>query len=235
MAEDLTWAEWWTQTADAVDVYDSIRTDGQTSVVTKIDTAIKASEGQGAPESVRRLRRTRSGYASLLDDFRAVIDPRLPDLARIIGSGARAGTRVFWRDVREYMVANSEDVNGRNIAFGAIAGGSNVGNGTIHRLTIDEYDHAIEAVFIDVVTARCVRDQNSGTKVGREVFEISHGDALPDRISEAGSGRRGGARRSRGRRDPAQRVVPDARRHRRLADVDPELDRREPDRQLRAR
>lgn len=187
-----TFAEVWAQIADVVDIYDTIRTDGQTSVITKLDTYVQNLEGDGAATAAARARATRAAYAGILDRFRANLEPHLVDLATAIGTAARPGTSEFWRDLREYMVDNSQDLNSRDISFGSIsAGGSNVGDGTIYRLTTDEYDQAIEAVFLDVVTARCVRDQNSGTLVGREVFELTHGDALPDRISEAGSGRRG--------------------------------------------
>lgn len=89
------------------------------------------------------------------------------------------------------MESNSEKVKNRGFNFGAAsAGGSNVGDGTISRLTKDENDYDLEATHIDTKTLVCVADQTvNGATKHRERFRARSTGANVNAISVGGSGR----------------------------------------------
>jgi hypothetical protein len=88
------------------------------------------------------------------------------------------------------FVANALSVNSREFAFGApAAGGANQGNGTILRLNVDEDGFDIEDRWAEAYRAECVQDQNTGTAVHEEVFEVRGAAARRDMLQlESGSG-----------------------------------------------
>jgi len=93
-------------------------------------------------------------------------------------------TRIY-----QYMVDNSLSVNSRSITFGAVsAGGSNVGDGTINRLTVDENNEPIENVHVELKTFRCIQDEHSGANEHEEVFEVRGETREPDDLFVSGSG-----------------------------------------------
>jgi hypothetical protein len=89
----------------------------------------------------------------------------------------------------DYFVSGSKTVLSRGITFGAVAaGGSNVGTGTVNRLTKDESNFDIEATNVEVKTLKCVFDANSQSEEGEEVFEIRGIEASKDGLETLGSG-----------------------------------------------
>lgn len=183
-----SFAEIWTQIKNAVAMLDDIRTDGQDSVITKLDTYVQSLEGDATPAALSAAQALRSSYAGLIGQAAAILGPHLDDLRKAISSSAPPRSLQFWEDLREYMDTNSQDVQDRGINFGSVsAGGSNVGTGTVYRLTTDRLGHQIQSVWLSTTTFKCVRDQNSGTEVGREVFDVYSGAVLPDRIAEGGN------------------------------------------------
>lgn len=186
-----TFAELWTQIKNAVAMFDDIRTDGQDSVITKLDTYVQSLKGDSAPAALQAAQNLRASYAGLIGQAAAVLAPHLNDMRKAISSTAAPLSQQFWEDLREYMDTNNEDVVDRGIDFGAVsAGGSNVGTGTVYRCTTDRLGYEIQAAWMTTTTFRCVRDQNSGTEVGREVFLVKQVTSLPDRIAEGGSAER---------------------------------------------
>lgn len=188
-----TWAEKWTQISNAVEILDETLDFGNadtTNLVGMVDTHNQAIEGDFAAESAAAVDNMRTAYAELLtaSAARRILEPHFLDLGKVIGSRLTDFDRLL-DDVFDYMITNTEKLNSRNITFGAVsAAGGNTGDGTVYRLTTDVDSETIEAVHLDVVTAKCVQDQNTGTEPGRELFEIYHGDPGPDVLELRGSG-----------------------------------------------
>lgn len=88
--------------------------------------------------------------------------------------------------------ASAPVVNSRNITRGSIsAGGSNVGSGTIYRLTVDRFGYPLEGDYAEKVQFICTADNQSGTLPGQEQFSgfgQPFRDALSWYASNFGSG-----------------------------------------------
>lgn len=90
--------------------------------------------------------------------------------------------------IRDYAVANSKSLDARNFTRGAAsAGGSNVGNGLVRRVTVDEDGFALEGSHAEIKTLNCVSDQAQVQK-HKEVFEVLGATAEKDFIEVLGSG-----------------------------------------------
>lgn len=176
-----------------------------TTLATQIDTIQQAIEGDFATEEMAAVEAFRSRYASLLNSevVSSLLTPELLHIAKVRDWPDTDPTAILSR-LYEYMDANSLSVNSRNITFGSVtAGGSNVGTGTINRLTKDENDYPIEATTVEVKTFTCVQDANSQTEKGEEVFEVRGKAANKDGLETAGSGILGTLRAMSGK-DTAQ-------------------------------
>lgn len=161
-----------------------------TTLATQIDTIQQAVEGDFTPELLDALESFRSRYASLMTSevVASMLTPPLLHIAKVRNWPDTDPLTILSR-LYEYMDANSLSVNSRNITFGSVtAGGSNVGNGTVNRLTKDENDYPIEATTVEVKTFECRQDANSQTEKGEEVFEVRGQTANKDGLETAGSG-----------------------------------------------
>ena len=89
--------------------------------------------------------------------------------------------------IAEYENANGHSIDARGFTYGsASAGGSNVGNGTIRRVTVDEYGVNLEGGHAETKTYRCDQDQQQRPK-HRERFTIEGATAEPDFLKVVGS------------------------------------------------
>ena len=124
---------------------------------------------------VRPMRNAQFGFAALSTQ---VLASFLPAYQRILGTPEVDAPSILYR-IYEHMQSNSLTVASRQFTFGSpSAGGSNVGNGTLTRLTKDRYDHDIENGSAEGKTFELVDDEHSGSGVRwRETFEY-RGDAL---------------------------------------------------------
>lgn len=187
-----TFAEAMDQIVNLVAIADDIRTDGQTSVVTKLDTYIQSLEGDGAPAAGAAAQAVRAAYNRAMLSTRSSALAHLIDVGIAINSNAAPDTDEFWDDLTQYMVDNYQNVQTRDITFGSVsAGASNVGTGTVYCLTVDRHGEPIEAVYLDTVVFECAEDQNTGTAIGKERFLLKMGNASIDRLNEAGAPFRG--------------------------------------------
>lgn len=185
-----TFTEKTTQIANAVKIIDDLRTAGGT-LVTNLDTHDQALEGDYAAEAGVQAKGLRSAVADAVLRGKSVIDQHLFDVATAIGSDA-TDPEVILSDLYKYMEDNNYVVKSRSMSYGSVsAGGSNVGTGTIYRLTSDQYGNKIESCHPTTTTVKCLQDQNSGTLVGREVFTIYQSNPALDILGLAGSGQRG--------------------------------------------
>lgn len=93
--------------------------------------------------------------------------------------------------LREDFTTNSQSVDARGITYGAAsAGGSNVGNGTIYRCTVDKDGEPLEACFLETKTWRCTSDQQGrgGGSRHQERFLVTGAPVAQDQIARTGSG-----------------------------------------------
>lgn len=89
----------------------------------------------------------------------------------------------------DHFILNSLSVQTRSFSFGVpAAGGGNVGDGVLNRLTLDENTDDIEAQHADAKTLACLSDEHSGAFEHEEVFEMRGATALKDGIEVGGSG-----------------------------------------------
>ncbi len=88
-------------------------------------------------------------------------------------SGDFATDMVTWREVLNGASGNARSFNDREITFGSVsAGGSNVGNGTVHRLTVDENDEDLQGVTLETKTAKIISDVNQTGALDEDILLI---------------------------------------------------------------
>lgn len=201
----LTEAEIQTQWKDAIDVLETLRAHVDGTICPsggKLDTLFQALEGTYLPSDLTRFGQViRSGLSNLISPTvaQAVINPVLYEYAQILaadasggyGSSYRTPADIF-RALYEWFVSSSATVQSRTITYdtSVTAGGSNVGNGALGRLTVDENGFNLEACNVEKKQFRCRADQNTGASKNAEVFELSGTAASPDNClrSSYGSG-----------------------------------------------
>lgn len=145
-----------------------------------------------APElATRGLASYRASLArALVAPARQLLEPALINFVRTQVNSAEADIDTVISRMYDDLIANAETIQSRNITYGpAVPDGSNVGQGTIFRLTEDSQGFDLEATHVDEKTVRCVADQtiNNGTK-HRELFVIEGQRAGVDAIEILGSG-----------------------------------------------
>ena len=119
--------------------------------------------------------------------LRAGLDPLLLDAGKVIGSpGSASSMSRLVRDFFNYMKDHGSEnrVESRDITFGTPSpDGGNTGDGSVSRLTVDEFGLPLEACTAESKTAICREDSLYGPERGAELFEI-HGEApSPDQIN----------------------------------------------------
>lgn len=189
-----------TDIANTLAVFEAIKDDveaASTGFTARIDAALAAYQPEvvgGGTRSMIDLRRRLSeilapetvatALGSMWEEYRRQLvgTYEIPD---------RLSVPEIIDRLSQYFADNSESVNSREFTFGSIsAGGSNVGDGTIKRLTTDRWGNAIEAAWAQKVTIECVRDQSSGASEHEEVFEMRGEASGVDPLVVDGSGSR---------------------------------------------
>lgn len=143
----------------------------------KIDALMQVLEGEYTPSSLSAAAIDfRAGLSALVSPATAqrFIVPCLREYGDIItaGSGYKDINQIK-RSIYEYFISNSLSVKSRSITFDTTAtlGGTNVGNGSILRLTVDENDMPIESCYVETKRFRCRADQSTGATKEAEQFE----------------------------------------------------------------
>lgn len=158
------------------------------------DTYAQSVESDFAPAQLSAVAAARSFLAGLLGSGTAagMHLPLIQAYARhVVNATSLADAQAMIDKMYRYMVDNSLTVKSRTFTFAnPSAGGGNVGNGSYKRLNTDEYNFSIENQHPDGKIARCVYDQNSGTGVGEEIFEVYGQAPGPDGLQVSGSGKR---------------------------------------------
>lgn len=160
--------------------------------LTREKTALDDPEGDFSTVANRELSNFRAFLASAIENTfgRRIIDPLLRNYARAAGDIVEtAGPDIMRRlYIRAITPGTTIRVKSRNINFGAVAAGSNLGNGTIRRLTQDAYGFNIEACHMEPKRAECTRDAVEGADLNEEVFFFRGATAYPDQLLISGSG-----------------------------------------------
>ena len=182
MSGTPSFAEIHGQLTNTVAVLERLRAfvDGSTYMAASgaFDTLIQSLEGTYTPSIIGSAAGLRATLSDALSPgtARAMLDPILYELGRIIGfGGAYTDTPSLMRAVYEYFHANSYTVEDRAITFDTTftAGGSNVGNGACSRLTVDEYGYPLQFCAVEQKILRCRRDQTTEQNAkNAEEFEL---------------------------------------------------------------
>lgn len=153
------------------------------------ETALDNPGGDYTVISNGALKGMRSLIAQALDSSlaRQILDPLFANYAKVISIPELDGPAIV-RRVYKYMHDNSLTVNSRSINFGAVSAGSNLGSGTINRLTVDAFGYNIEACHMEAKRAECIQDQNTGGQEHEEIFRFRGAVREIDQIRIAGSG-----------------------------------------------
>ena len=192
-----TQAEIETQLKDLARIWDESRLFGHANTPNFIgmqDTHAQAIEGDWSSRAVASVADARAAIASTTDAarIRSYLDDVIREMGKFRSWPERDPEDILdrWYD---QMITDTERVTERNFTFGSVAlGGSNVGNGTVYRLTADKNDLDIENTYAQVVTLECLQDEHSGGRTaGEESFEIRGQDRELDDILVSGSGNSG--------------------------------------------
>ncbi len=143
-----------------------------------IDSLVQVLEGEYTPAGLTgAVTRMRAGMSSLIDSQRITefLAPVLLEYGRLIDQGsAYTNPAEAMRALAEYFKRNTITIKSRTITYdtSATLGGTNVGNGVVSRLTVDEWGYNLEACHVEKKLLRCRQDLNTGANEHAEVFEV---------------------------------------------------------------
>lgn len=111
------------------------------------------------------------------------------EFGRIAAAPEDSDLRTLDRRIYDYRADNAKLVTSRQITYTAMAaGGSNAGNGTVSRLTVDERGYNLESCHVELKTIECVQDAQNGVQKHGERFELRGSTSSKDQILRTGSG-----------------------------------------------
>lgn len=198
IAEADLQAQW----ADWIDLIETTRVYLDDTMLT-LFAQIEDELQHGGDYTVRGLTSAMEDYraaaGSLIDPARVIegLEPIIFEYGKLITDDATAGQGFggynslpqIMRALYEYFVDNSLTVESRNITYDtATAGGANVGNGTVRRLTVDENGFNMEACTVEKKRWRCRSDASTGVQREAEVFEVMGEQQAPDFFNREGFG-----------------------------------------------
>ena len=187
-----TQAEVETQISNIIRILDNFRiyagVTGSTNFIDNLDTFVQSLETAYSSEATSAMQGFRSNLVGAINSGGGMISPLLLQMGKVIDCPETDIQTIITR-LYDYMVDNSQAVTSRGFTFGAVSmGGSNVGGGTIKRLTTDADGYDIENCTPEVKVANCVADENSGASKNEEVFEFLGSEASRDNLKITGSG-----------------------------------------------
>lgn len=192
----VTWDGIWSQAALAFKLMNATQLYGETNTpnVVAMEAALVAGlEGEFITGLLSAARSARRDIAAPLSAsrLRATWRPVLQELCKLIGAAKLAGGSnelAMLAAVRDYMAANNEHIRARGMAFGSVsAGGSNVGDATIRRVTVDKNGWPL-STSAEAKSATVIRDSASGARTGAEVLLFEGEDRARDNLELRGSG-----------------------------------------------
>tara|TARA_Y100000310_G_scaffold334113_1_gene413077 strand:- start:3448 stop:4719 length:1272 start_codon:yes stop_codon:yes gene_type:complete len=153
------------------------------------DTLVQSLETDYAAETMNAVSGFRSSLVGAINSGASMMSPLFLQMGQVIDAPETAIQTILTR-LYEYMNDNSLAVTSRGFTYGAVSdpGTSNVGSGTVKRLTSDENAYAIENCTPEAKIAECVSDAHSGATKNEEVFQFRGSDAEKDSLKITGSG-----------------------------------------------
>lgn len=174
---DPTQAEVETYWKAVVDVLEDDRASADGTIVGNLNTAQQAMEGDyvavmGAA-SLATWRGVRSG-ALTRDAAAAMLTPVVHEYAKFIASpGAGRDLGRCLADLYVYWKENNRTLKSRNISYASGSmGGSNAGNGSLSRLTVDENNYRLEGCYVEAKKLKCIKDAATGARRHAEKFDL---------------------------------------------------------------
>jgi hypothetical protein len=153
------------------------------------DTIIQALETDYSADVMTGLASMRAGLDASIRAGAAALAPLILEYGKYIKAPENDIGSILKR-IYVYNHDNTQKITSRQFTYATpTAGLSNVGNGTINRLTTDDYGYAIENCSADAKVVKCVADANSGATKHEEVFEFRGATASKDELIRTGSGK----------------------------------------------
>lgn len=194
MAADPTFSSCWNQAGLALKLPNAVNLLGHSSTpnIADIQDALTgALDGNYTPAAIGAIANMRRAIATTVtpDTLRALWRPFLQEMVVAAGLKSLTGASdaAMLDGIRQFMVDNNLLIKGRGQTFGAPSAGSNVGNGTILRCTVDKDGWPLPT-GPEAKTAKVTQDALRGARKYAEVFTFQ--GALPgqDNLDWRGSG-----------------------------------------------
>ena len=174
-----TKAELFDQLAKAVKIIDQTYLYGASNspnLATMIDTLQQAYEGNHIGDTEAKVKSFRSSVNSLISNSASLLNAIILELARVGYNSLSTSVLTALDDIATGMHAATETVKNRAFTFDSTvaAGGSNVGNGTLYRVTKDRNSYDLEGgQFVQgKIRARVIEDRNTRGTAGRERAQL---------------------------------------------------------------
>lgn len=185
-----TRAELRTQLRNLIDLWDEVHRFASRSATNWVgieDTATQALESDYPAEILAGISSMRAALAGVLGTGDQALVAHLRDWMRLIDRPA-TDPQIMIDELFVSFLDTPDAVRSRSFTKGATAAAAgNIGNGTVQRLNTDAYAFDMEWCTAEAKRADCVRDANSGTDRGREVFRFRGADASRDGLEDLGS------------------------------------------------
>lgn len=185
----------WRNSVSLIDAFRSATDGAAMGAGGYIDVILQSLEGEYTPSGIANaLANYRARLSRLMDESTALefLAPVLREYGGVLAADAGANgfgsnytsLGALFSAIYEWFHANSLTVQSRNITFDttATAGGGNVGNGAMSRLTVDHNGYDMEACHVERKIFRCRQDQNTGTLENAEIFEFSGAQRSQDAL-----------------------------------------------------
>lgn len=204
MTATATWPEAWLRGQEYTKLAEDLRANETAGGATSWLSQEAVILGDGvpfdvfdAPPAATGLGNARAALDGAIQAAFGPFDQALVELAKTMGSSRTAAASIL-PQLADYMALNTGGfastplIQSRQFTRGSPSyGGSNVGNGVLYRLSVDQYGYPIESDFAETINFRCERDAQSGVKTGAETFSAKGGtrrDSLTWYATGYGSG-----------------------------------------------
>lgn len=164
------------------------------NLVAMQDDIIQNLESDHANDISALVRNARNSHRNTILSLGAALDGHMRDWGRFVKSDFEEGSlALLLTDIIRHWKDNSITIKSRAPSFATVvAGGSNVGDGTVRRLTVNKDNFVIENMTPELKTLRCIADHNSGADKGKERFRLFGEGAGRDLLEVRGSGEEAG-------------------------------------------
>lgn len=192
MTLEATFDQVITEIKNRVEWLDTLEIAGRSAATNLIDiqkSFLNTYEGAQFNASFNSISDDRANLSLVLspDSVRVALAPLLLEIAQAIAVPEVDPIPIL-RKLRDFMVTNAKTINGAEHTLGVItAGGGNVGDGILNRLSVDEGGFPMESIHGEDRQVLCVRDQNQ-EEIQQEVFEFRGEESEIDFLKVDGSG-----------------------------------------------